>query len=176
MAFAEPREEPGVKKLTALLRHVHQGATALWLNVPSATNQLVTTGAFPFAPNRQPAKGMWIPVNHYVRPHAVFDGLPPGGFMGQAYQNIVPQFTLLGLPGAPLAGCLSWDHNKDYTGPTEVWHGTDLTVVPHGRGRMVLSTFNLIEHLGTDPVADKLLLNLCRWLAAEAESKPGHQP
>jgi hypothetical protein len=173
VAFADPRQEPALKKLTALLGHVQQGATAIWLQVPSATNQLVTTGAFPFAPNRQQAKGMWIPVNHYVRPHPIFDGLPSGGFMGQVYQNVVPQFTLMGLPGAPLAGCVSWDHNKDYIGPTEVWHGTDLTVVPHGRGRLVLSTLNLIEHLGADPVADQLLLNLCRWSAAEM--KPGSE-
>ena len=77
---------------------------------------------------RQPAKGMWIPVNHYLRPHAVFEGLPAGGFMGEVYQNVVPQFTLRDLPDAPLAGCVSWDHNKDYTGPKEVWHGSDLTV------------------------------------------------
>jgi len=163
----EPRGEPGLKKLAALLRHVQQGGTAIWLQVPTATNQLVTTGAFPFAPNRQQARGMWIPVNHYVRPHAVFDGLPVGGFIGQVYQNVVPQFTLLGLPGTPIAGCVSWGHTKDYTGPTEVWHGTDLTVLPHGQGRLILSTLNLTEHLGTDPVADKLLLNLCRWLTVE---------
>jgi hypothetical protein len=176
VAFAEPRNAEGLKTLAALLRHVQHGATAIWLQVPSATNQLVTANVFPFAPNHQPAKGMWIPVNHYTRPHAVFDGLPAGGFMGQVYQNVVPQFTLLGLSGTPLAGCVSWDHNKDYTGPTEVWHGTDLTVLPHGRGRLVLSTLNLIEHLGADPVADKLLLNLCRWSAVEMKPGPGRKP
>jgi len=143
--------------------------TALWLQLPSVTNRLVTTGAFPFTPNRQPARGNWIPVNHYVRPHPVFDGLPMGGFMAEAYQNVIPRFTLRDVPGAPLSGCVSWDHNKDYTGPTEVWHGSNLLVMPHGRGRLVLSTFNLIEHLGADPVADKLLLNLCRWLGGETK-------
>ena len=87
-----------MKKLTALLRHVQQGATAVWLHVPAATNQLIASGEFPFVPNRQQAKGMWIPVNHYIRSHPIYDGLPAGGFMGQVYQNIVPQFTLLTCP------------------------------------------------------------------------------
>ena len=51
--------------------------------------------------------------------------------------------------------------------PTEVWHGTDLTVIPHGRGRLILSLFNIVEHLGNDPVADILLLNLWRWSATQ---------
>jgi len=168
-APADPSHESGQNKLTSLLRHVRQGATAIWLQVPAANSRVVTNGAFPFAPKRQQAKGKWIPVNHYTRPHAAFEGLPAGGFMGQAYQNVRPPFTLLDLPGAPLASRVSWGYTKDYTGPTEVWHGADLTVVAHGRGRPVLSTFNLIEYLGTDPVADKPLLNLCRWSAADGQ-------
>ena len=119
---------------------------------------------------------MWIPVNHYIRPHTVFEGLPVGGFMGQVYQNVVPQFTLRDLPGAPLAGCVSWDHNKDYTGPTEIWHGSSLTVIPHGRGRLILSLFNIADHLGNDPVADRLLMNLCRWSVGAAKPNSERKP
>jgi hypothetical protein len=39
-----------------------------------------------------------------------------------------------------------------------------------------LTAFNLVEHLVTDPVAEKLLLNLCRWSAAEARPRPERQP
>jgi hypothetical protein len=148
----------------------------IWQSVRLVASHPVFTRDVFVEPDIARSRTRVLPVNRDVRPHPVFDGLPAGGFTGPVYQNIVPQFTLLGLPGAPLAGCVSWDHNKDYTGPTEVWHGTNLAVLPHGCGRMVLSTFNFIEHLGTDPAADKLLLNLCRWSSAQTNPGMEEQP
>ena len=41
----------------------------------------------------------------------------------------------------------------------------DMGVVGHGAGRYVLNTLRLVENLGTDPVADKILFNLIHWAA-----------
>ena len=48
----------------------------------------------------------------------------------------------------------------------------DLVAVAHGQGRFVLSTLRLLEQLGRDPVADRLLFNIIRWatkLAKDAQ-------
>ena len=47
------------------------------------------------------------------------------------------------------------------------FYGMDMGVVGHGEGRYVLNTLRLIENLGTDPVADRILFNLIGWTASE---------
>ena len=54
----------------------------------------------------------------------------------------------------------SHDHELQYSGPGESWWGADLAVVPHGKGRAVVSQLRIVENLGKDPVADKLLFNM----------------
>jgi hypothetical protein len=85
--------------------------------------------------------------------------------MGQPYQNVIAQYSIINLPGKAIAGSVSWDVIRDYRGPTEWWHGTDLAVVKHGKGTMILSTLKIVEHLGKDPVADKILFNMIKWSA-----------
>ena len=51
--------------------------------------------------------------------------------------------------------------------PRNVWWGSDLVIVPYGRGRMLLSTLRIAENLGKDPVADKLFYNILRWAAGK---------
>ena len=58
---------------------------------------------------------------------------------------------------------------QNYLGPTPAWCGMDLGVVPHGKGRYVLSGLRVIENLGTDAVADKILFNLIEWATAQSE-------
>ena len=172
---------------------VNRGGTAVWLTPPTtevyigqpiyrqpeknymmqlrgqtkprklASSKLIDQGVFPIELRSRIARGMWIPVGHYARAHPIFEGLPTGGFMGQPYQNVVANKTIINLPGNPIAGSMSWDVIRDYRGPTQWWHGSDLAVVKHGKGTMVLSTLRIAEHLGKDPVADRLLLNLIKW-------------
>lgn len=126
-------------------------------------NVLTETGLFPWSLQSRRTKGHWIPVNHYARPRPVFDGLPREGFLGHCYQNVAPMTALMNPPGEELAGCLSWNAEPwDYYPTFEAWHATDLAVAPHGKGFMILSTFQIANHLGTDPVADVLLVNLLK--------------
>jgi hypothetical protein len=179
-------------KFGRLMDWVKAGGTAIWLKVPTAgeyhgqsiyrdpkknymmqlrgqtpwrlaSSRLIDEGVFPLKLRSRTARGMWIPVGHYVREHPIFDGLPTGGFMGQPYQNVVANNTITNLPGTPIAGSVSWDINRDYRGPTQWWHGTDLAVVPHGKGSMILSMLRIVENLGRDPVADRLIMNLLRF-------------
>ena len=42
----------------------------------------------------------------------------------------------------------------------DTWWGADVASVPVGRGRCIVSQLRLVENLGTDPVADRILYNL----------------
>jgi hypothetical protein len=138
-----------------------------WNLKPQPTAALAT-GLFPFHLEKRPARGTWIPVLHYLKPSPIFRGLPPSAFMGQPYQNVCASNTLIGpLDGETLAGSVSWNFIEDYRGPTDLWWGADLAVVPHGKGKLILSTLQILENLGKDPIAEKLLYNLIDYAAGQ---------
>ena len=123
-------------------------------------NFLIASGVLPYDLKHRPANGLWIPVGHYGRKHQAFAGLPIDGFMSGPWRNVVARRTLLNLPGTAIGGCVSWDSHHDYRAKTECWHGTDLGTISHGKGTMILSTLNILQHLGKDPIADRMLGNL----------------
>jgi len=55
------------------------------------------------------------------------------------------------------------DHKLHYSGPGESWWGADLAIVSKGKGRIVVSQLRIVENLGKDPVADRLLKNLIEF-------------
>jgi len=140
-----------------------QGRKKVW---PLRTSRLINEGIFPIKLVTRRARGNWIPVGHYTRQHPIFDGLPTGDIMGHPYQNVIAPYSITNLPGKAIAGSVSWDVIRDYRGPTDWWHGTDVAIVKHGKGTTVLSTLRIVDNLGKDPVADKLLFNLIKWSAA----------
>ena len=52
---------------------------------------------------------------------------------------------------------------RHYYGPGDTWWGADMASVPHGKGQMLISQLRLVENLGKDPVADKILFNMIRY-------------
>ena len=176
VATDAPRES------AALLDDIHRGAVGIFLKPPAApvtarvtnrrANPLLQAG-FPLQLKLRLARGNWAPVNHGVRPHPIFDGLPSGDFMGQVYLYICANQTLEGVKIPPIVGSLSYSsngqidrRNLNYLGPGNVWWGADLAAVPFGKGRIVLSTLRLQENLETDPVAEKVLYNMIRWASS----------
>jgi beta-galactosidase len=179
-----PRNAATFRRFVELMDYVERGGVAIFLRPPALRiqpnspvvakvpeNPLLRTGLFPFPLRLRPARGNWVPVNHGVRPHPIFEDLPVKDFMGQAYLNVCANETLEGIKAAPIVGSLtfSWgqgSEQRNYLGPREVWWGADMVDVPHGKGRMLLSTLHLIENLEKDPVAEKLLYNMVRWSAS----------
>ncbi len=120
--------------------------------------------------------GNWMCIPRIVKDHPVFDGLPTGGMMGPVYENVWAQSTLQDLGGETIAGSIGFDWYPDYDlskrhyyGPGDVWWGADLAVVPLGQGRCITSQLRLVENIGRDPVADKILFNLIDWTTAETD-------
>ena len=121
------------------------------------------TGVFPVRLESKQAVGNWIPVGHSAKKHPIFEGLPVNCLMGQDYQDVCAVETIMGLEGETVAASLSLNIRRPEIG--SVWWGSDLAIVPYGKGKIVFSTLQIIENLGKDPVADKLLYNMIRFAA-----------
>jgi len=114
--------------------------------------------------------GLWLCIPHLVNDHPAFEGLPVNCMMGPIYENVWAEHTLLDVDGETIAGAVSFDFSPDfelskrhYYGPGDVWWGSDMSIAPLGRGRCILSQLRLVDNLGSDPVADKILFNLIEW-------------
>ncbi|MHC4351404.1 MAG: glycoside hydrolase family 2 protein [Planctomycetota bacterium] len=122
------------------------------------------------------AIGLWLCIPHIVNDHPVFEGLPVNCMMGPIYENVWAAHTLLDIDGKPIAGAIGFDFSPDfelskrhYYGPGDVWWGTDVGVVPYGKGRCIMSQLRLVDNIGKDPVADKILFNMIEWTTANRE-------
>ena len=161
---------------------VENGGTALFLNLPAMHLLKMVPGKsrmyrhidkdifFPFPLSLYSGKGLWTPCSHVVKNHPFYDGLPSNCLMGQEYQNISSQWSILEPKTDWIGGNITYDwyaglkHKQNYIGVTKAFHGADLTQISHGNGKYVLCTHRIVENLGTDPVADRLLGNMLKTL------------
>ncbi len=156
---------------------VEAGGSAAMLSLPPGKSDppwgVTQSARRPWLPGPirfRAARGLWTGVAHFVKRHPVSQGLPAGCMMEQDYENVYPIRTMLESPGELICGSVSYGwwqgrkHMQDYRGPEPAFWGGDLAVVRRGHGRYVLSTLRLLENLGADPVADRLVLNMIRWL------------
>jgi hypothetical protein len=119
------------------------------------------------------ARGTWAPITHLVQDHPIFAGLPVDCMMGSVYENVWAELSLVGAGGEMAAGAIGFDwfpeldkRRRHYYGPGDTWYGSDMAIVPVGKGRCILSQLRLIDFLGQDPVADKILYNLIEFAAS----------
>jgi len=102
--------------------------------------------------------------------HPIFDGLPSGGIMDlHYYRNIVPTDKVMMQmqnPDEAVAGAIN--ACLDYAS------GLYVGVYKLGAGRFIISNLQILENLGTDPAAERLLRNMLNYLAVD-ESKPPEQ-
>jgi len=54
-----------------------------------------------------------------------------------------------------------------YSGPGSSWWGSDMSIIPYGKGHFIISQLRIVENLGKDPIADKLLVNLLNYCAEQ---------
>ncbi|MCU0918565.1 MAG: hypothetical protein MUC88_28995, partial [Planctomycetes bacterium] len=117
------------------------------------------------------AVGTWTGVPHLIKDHPIFAGLPVNCMMGAVYEKVWAENTLVGVGGETIAAAIGYDwfpnyelSKRHYYGPGDTWWGADLASVPLGKGRCIVSQLRLVENLGQDPVADKILFNLIEWV------------
>ena len=87
------------------------------------------------------------------------------------YENISPKQSMLRPEGEQIISTVAFDRfpgqddsRKNYNGPGEAWWGCDMIAVDHGKGRMLMTTLEMDQHLAKDPVADKLLINMVNYI------------
>ncbi len=105
------------------------------------------------------ARGCWWAVDHVVKDRPIVAGLLTGRLMDMHYHRLLhPRWTYVGLNEGDVAiaglGIGTCGEEDNY------WAGADLTTLPWGEGRVILSTLLIAENVGRDPVADRLALNL----------------
>jgi len=115
--------------------------------------------------------GLWGGMSHVVANHPIFKGLPSNKSMQGVYENVRAKISMVELMAKPIVTVIANDNFPDmtlmkrhYQGTGDVWSGSDLSEVKHGKGSLLISTMRIVPHLGKDPVADKLLLNLLSYI------------
>jgi beta-galactosidase len=165
-----------------LAQWVEQGGTALFLNLPPlqflkpigrqqfARRLVEKDTVLPFELSLFATKGLWTPCSHVVKAHPFYDGLPTNCLMGQEYRNVVSRWCIVDPASNWISGNITYDwfaglkERQNYYGVSEAFHGAELAEFSHGDGEYVLCTHRIVENLGTDPVADRLLSNLIHAL------------
>ncbi len=166
---------PEQRKLFAeLATFIQAGGTAVYLQGggPHAKWGVAGTASplLPVSARSKQAVGTWTGIPHLVKDHPIFDGLPVNEMMGPIYENVWAENTLQDVAGEPIVAAIGYDwfpdydlRKRHYIGPGDTWWGADLAIVPLGKGRCIASQLRLLENLGKDPVADKLLMNMIRF-------------
>ncbi len=102
----------------------------------------------------------------FSKPGIVFDDLPSPGLMDwEFYGDVVPRHLLHGARPADVAAVA---FVLGYPLPGGYLSGVLAGSYAVGRGRLIVSCFDVLEHLGSSPVADRLVLNLVRYGAQTA--------
>lgn len=165
-----------------LARWVQRGGNAIFLGAPpestfQATGQLrrmwgqvAENYLWPFEVRYFNAKGTWVPCSHVVKGHPIYDGLPADCLMGQEYREVVSRWSMATPFTDWISGTITFGwyaglkHKQNYTGVSGARHGADMAQVSYGEGCYILCTHRIVENLGKDPVADRLLSNLLGWV------------
>ncbi|MCG8309050.1 MAG: hypothetical protein MI975_16780 [Cytophagales bacterium] len=170
----------GIKEgAEALFDFIRKGGTAVYIH-GAQKDLAIDNGVFPFSAEVHPAKGLWTCIPHLVKEHPVFTGLPSGGMMRDVYENVWPTRTLRDIDGEGIVRAenivasiafdwFSEDHKMHYSGPGDSWWGADMVIVSYGKGKCIVSQLRLLENLGKDPVADKIVFNLIEFASGNVK-------
>jgi hypothetical protein len=97
----------------------------------------------------------------WAKPHPIFEGLPTGLMDYTFYREIIPDQAWTGLDAPLEAVAGANDASLGYSS------GLLLSGHRFGAGHFILTTLRLREHLGVNPAADQLLLNLLQYAAGQ---------
>ncbi len=145
------------QQMSRIVQAVEAGGAALFLNPPNSNGKIL-----PFQIRRENTAGWIAGAFHYIRKHPIFDGLPDEPVIAQLYANVCPTESF-SLPdkGKEIAGAVAVQHT--YGGGYRT--GSDIIEIPCGKGKILLSSFKLVDYLGKDSLADKIFVNMMKYLA-----------
>ena len=146
--------------LLQIMAQVAEGAIAIVFSPPGDWNELAEMIDPGLSVKSRSVSGPGALTHHYAKLHPVFDGLPSRDLMLQPYQNILPLETFESDSDEEMSGVHCFQPaSRQGEAPSQRW-GANLIVRRLGGGRVVFTHLRVLEHLGTDPVADRLFVNL----------------
>jgi beta-galactosidase len=106
--------------------------------------------------------GSWIGCYHWIPNYSPFEGLPSGGFAGEAYIDLQPHYSLREIGGEIMAGAIRSKHTVD--GPSEfIWY-SDIESLSFGRGKLIFCQYRIFDNLASHPISRRLFDNLIRYI------------
>ena len=159
------------EEMTDQLRaYVQEGGRVLWLAV-SADSQQAHLGSISIASRQGRSwQGDWASSMNWLRQDKIFGGIPSGGTVDFAFADLTPETVIVGLSPRDFAANV---HAGLFVG--WVHHIVALVAErPIDRGRLMICTFQLRDHLGSHPVATIMMRDMIARIARRgtAESAP----
>ena len=167
------------KLMDQINKFAFKGGNVIFLKIPGKTRKrigpnltFVADGVdyLPSKPIKNISQGLWDGILHINSKHPFFNKLPVNVNMSGIYENIAPTISLRNFKGKNIVQTIAFDRipngnilKRNYIGSGEVWSGSDLSIVKHGKGKMVLSTLKLLENLNYDPVSEIILFNMINY-------------
>lgn len=151
-----------------LTQSIGQGSTAVFLSPDVFKRGTNAVAWAPLVNKGTLGGGRWhhdwlYRHDHWTKRHPFFEGLPSGGLMDYTfYRNVISDTRWAGLDAPAELAAASIDTSFGYDA------GVLSAVYRVGAGRIVLNALWIVEQLGQDPVAERLLRNMIRYAAAEA--------
>ena len=167
-----------VERMTDELRwYVQNGGKVLWLAEEPDSEQ-THLGTISIAQRQGRSwQGDWASSMSWLRQDKLFRGIPTGGAVDFAFADLTPETVIVGLTPRDYAANV---HSGLFVG--WVHHIVALVAErPIDRGRLMICTYRLREHLGNHPVATIMMRDMIERMAhvpeaAEAQSSLSAPP
>jgi hypothetical protein len=158
-----------VETMTDELRwYAQNGGKVLWL-AESPESQQAHLGPISIAQRQGRSwQGDWASSMSWIRQDKMFGGIPTGGTVDFAFADLTPETVIVGLSPRDFAANV---HSGLFVG----WAHHIVALVaerPIDRGRLMICTYRLREHLGTHPVATILMHDMIARIACSTTSTP----
>ena len=162
-----------VERMTDELRwYVQNGGRVLWL-AEEADSQQAHLGAISVAHRHGRSwQGDWASSMSWLRQDRMFHDIPSAGTVDFAFADLTPETVIVGLTPRDFAANV---HSGLYVG--WVHHIVALVAErPIDKGRLMICTYRLRDHLGTHPVATIMMRDMIARMAPPAAREDGGLP
>jgi glycosyl hydrolase family 2 len=158
-----------VERMTDDLRwYAQNGGRVLWL-AESPESQQAHLGAISIAQRQGRSwQGDWASSMSWIRQDKIFGSIPTGGTVDFAFADLTPETVIVGLSPRDFAANV---HSGLFVG----WVHQNVALVaerPIDRGRLMICTYRLRDHLGTHPVATIMMRDMIDRIANVTTTEP----